>query len=332
MSASHAFNASIGFGRNEMMRTRVELRVLFVDEPLSCNTRRWRLMTGGETPTAAAKADPPGGGARRGVARRCAAAPDRRARPRFRDVIGPEPALALEAAVELAARPKTGGIATAISVVTLLLGASGVFGQLRSSLDRIWDVDPARAPWRVVLRTQILSYGMVLLSGLLLLISLVLNTVLAAFGQWASQYSGDTLTFIGRLNALIGYVIVTAMFATMFKTLPDVRIGWRDVWIGALITSFLFAIGRSLIGFYIVGAGVGSSYGFAGSVLIILAWVYYSALIFFFGAECTAVFAHEYGTALGRRAPPKPLLAEANPVPKGVPTGESSSPQQGPPA
>jgi membrane protein len=250
---------------------------------------------------------------------------------RFRDVIGPEPALALEAAVELAARPRTGGIATSISVITLLLGASGVFGQLRSSLDRIWDVEPARAPWRVVLRTQLLAYAMVLLSGLLLLISLVLNTVLAAFGQWASQYSGDTLTFIGRMNALIGYVIVTAMFATVFKTLPDVRIGWRDVWIGALITSLLFAIGRSLIGLYIVRTGVGSSYGLAGSVLIILAWVYYSALIFFFGAECTSVFAHEYGTAIGRAATPKPLLAEAKSVPKGMPTGESPRPRQGPP-
>ncbi|HUK63372.1 MAG TPA: YhjD/YihY/BrkB family envelope integrity protein, partial [Dongiaceae bacterium] len=136
---------------------------------------------------------------------------------RFRDVIGPDAALALQAAVEFAAKPRSGGTATVISVITLVIGASGVFGQLRSSLDRIWDVRPSRAPWQVVVRSQILSFAMVLLSGIMLLVSLGLSTVLATFGQWASAFSGERLVFIGRMNVLVAYVIVTALFATMFK-------------------------------------------------------------------------------------------------------------------
>jgi membrane protein len=216
----------------------------------------------------------------------------------LRGLLGDASGKAMEEIVQSAsAEPKTGVVATVIGLVTLLFGASGVFGQLQASLNIIWGVQPK--PGRGILgiiRDRILSFGFILVVGFLLLVSLLLTAAIAFVGKQFGAMVPGMEALIQLLNAILSLAVITLLFAMMFKILPDANIAWRDVWIGAFITALLFTIGKFALGFYLGRSGVASSYGAAGSLIVLLIWVYYSSQIVFFGAEFAQVYANRFGS------------------------------------
>jgi membrane protein len=201
---------------------------------------------------------------------------------------------------------KGGGTATVLSVITLIIGATGMFGQLQDAMNTIWEVTPKpRRIWIDVLRSRLLSFALVLAIGALLLASVFLSAFLAA----ASRYFQHMYPMTGPIWPLVdfgvSFAITTMLFAAIFKILPDVYIAWRDVWLGAAVTAVLFAIGKIAIGLYLGRSSFASAYGAAGSFLVMLAWVYYSSQILFFGAEFTQVYTirlgHRFRPARGAR-------------------------------
>lgn len=214
-------------------------------------------------------------------------------------LVGREGAQFIETAIENANKPREGRIASLIGVAILLFGASGLFAQLQDALNTIWEVQPK--PGRGlfgILRARFLSFAMVLGVGFLLLVSLIVSAALTA----AISYFGHLLPgvdFLWQLvNFILSFAVPTVLFGLIYKVLPDVKIAWSDVWIGAAITSLLFSIGRYALGTYLGNSGFSSTYGAAGSVVIILVWVYYAAQILFFGAEFTQVYARRYGSKI----------------------------------
>ncbi len=203
----------------------------------------------------------------------------------------------IQTALRNAGNTGTGLIATAIGVLVLLFGASGVFIELRSSLNTIWGVEEAE-PAGVTgwIRKRFFSFAMVLAVGFLLLVTLVISAGLAA----AVHYFSGILPLPGWVVQLLGiavsFVISVGIFALLYQVVPDADIEWRDVWVGAIVTAVLFTAGKFLIGLYLGRATVGSAYGAAGSLVVLLAWLYYSALIFFLGAEFTRVLAERHGS------------------------------------
>jgi membrane protein len=206
----------------------------------------------------------------------------------LRGLMGDVGAQAVERLLQSANRPGQGAVAAAAGVAILLLGATSVFNELQNDLDRIWRVpeEKKNGGLRTVLRTRLLSIGMVLGIAFLLMVSLALSALLSAFGKWAGQLA----------EAAVSFVLMTAAFAMIYKVMPRVRIAWRDVWIGAGVTAALFAIGKLMIGAYLGRSGIGSAFGAAGSVVVVMVWVYYSAQIFLLGAEFTRVYAHAHGS------------------------------------
>lgn len=216
-------------------------------------------------------------------------------------LLGSEGATAVESMVESASLSGKGFLATVVGVVTLIIGATTVFAELQSSLDRIWESPAARnneAIW-TLLRTRLLSFGMILAIGFLLLISLVVSAALSALGAWWAPLFGGWEIFLQAVNFVISLVVVTVLFALIYKVLPRTKIRWHDVWIGAGATALLFALGKFLIGLYIGRSSVASGFGAAGSLVVLLVWVYYSAQIFLLGAEFTWVYARRYGSRRG---------------------------------
>lgn len=205
-----------------------------------------------------------------------------------------------------------GTFATIVSVVTLVLGASGVFLQLQDALNTIWGVMPnPRAGIMHMIKSRILSFSLVVGVGFLLLVSLVISAALAAFDQFLNNAFPGGGVILQLINLGISIVVITLMFAVIFKYLPDVEISWNDVWIGALTTAILFNIGKFAIGLYIGNSSVASVYGAAGSLVVLLIWIYYSSLILFFGAEFTQVYARRYGSNIRPADNAIPLTAEA---------------------
>jgi membrane protein len=196
-------------------------------------------------------------------------------------------------------KPKTGMVSTIIGFVALLFGAGGVVGQLQTSLNRIWEVapKPGQGIWGFV-RQRFFSFAMVLGIGFLLLVSLVVTALLSSLTGMLSSFLGDATFVAHAIDILVSFGFVTLLFALIYKYVPDVEIQWKDVWIGAALTSILFTVGKYLIGLYIGTSGVSSTFGAAGSLITILVWVYYSSLIFFLGAEFTRVYATEYGSGV----------------------------------
>lgn len=202
-----------------------------------------------------------------------------------------------------ASEPKSLSLAATISIIVLIVGATGVFGELQAALNRIWDVEPLPGQAVVTMaKNRLLSLAMVGAIAFLLLVSLVVNAVLAAVYQYAAERLPLPPTVLQVLNTTVSYTVVAILFALMFKLLPDAKIAWRDVWLGAAATAALFTVGKAIIGLYLGRAGVGSAYGAAGSMVAMLVWVYYSALILFLGAE----FTQAYATFAGRPLVPKP--------------------------
>jgi membrane protein len=195
-----------------------------------------------------------------------------------------------------------GLLPTVVGIVVLFVGATGVVSQLQASLNKIWDVQPDSQQggvWRFITK-RILSFGMLLAIAFLLLVSLAVSTALAAVGdRLGGMVGGDVAQpLLLAVNFVISLVVVTLLFAAMYKVLPDAEVAWRDVWVGALITAILFTVGKFLIGLYLGNTNVGSAYGAAGSLVVVLVWVYYSSLILFLGAEFTKVWADERGAGL----------------------------------
>lgn len=225
-------------------------------------------------------------------------------------LVGDQSAAAIKDMIQRADQPSTGLVATGLAVVTLLFGASGVFGQLQDALNTVWGVEPkeGRGVWGFI-KDRFLSFVAVLGTGFLLLVSLILSSALAAFGKWFSGLLPLPEALLHLFNFVLSFVVVTGLFALIFKVLPDARVAWRDVWVGALLTAALFTIGKYALGLYLGKSNVASAYGAAGSLVLILLWVYYSAQILLYGAEFTQVYANR----LGERIVPAPDAQVANP-------------------
>jgi membrane protein len=220
-----------------------------------------------------------------------------------RQMIGDRGADAVKSLLANAQKPSSGVLASIIAFVTLLFGASGVFTELRDALNIIWDAEPKNDSGLVgMVKDRLFSFGMVLSVGFLLLVSLIISAGLALLGKFFSQLLPLPAFVFEIVNFAVSFIVITVLFALLFKFVPARQIAWRDVRVGAVGTALLFTIGKVLLGVYLGKASVGSSYGAAGSLVALIVWVYYSAQIFFFGAEFTRVYADTHsGAAASRR-------------------------------
>jgi membrane protein len=230
-------------------------------------------------------------------------------------LLGPEAARLVETMISKASEPKAGIIASVVGIATLLLGATGVLMELHDDLDTIWKVAPRPGRgWKGTIRDRLLSFGVVLAFGFLLLASLVLSAGLAALSDRVSAMIPMWVVLAYVLNYGVSILLVTLLMGTIFVLLPDARTAWRDVWVGSFITSLLFHVGKLLIGLYIGKASVASPFGAAGSLAVLLVWIYYTSQVFLLGAEFTRVYATRFG-----RSPvePKPgaVFVRSAPIP-----------------
>lgn len=215
----------------------------------------------------------------------------------LRDMLGPESAEAIQALIWNARTSQASTAASALGLATLLFGASSVFAELRAILNLIWEAERPRSIGLVtLLRHRFFSFGMVLAVGFLLIVSLTISAALAAAGKYFGQWLPVPAEVLGAVNFIVSFAVTTAAFALLYKYVPLVRIAWNDVWIGAFATALLFTVGKTLIGLYLGRASFDSAYGAAGSLIVVIVWVYYSAQIFIFGAEFTHVYAHTHGS------------------------------------
>jgi membrane protein len=222
-------------------------------------------------------------------------------------MVGPQGAEMVEGLIAKASDTDRGLVAGLISIGVLLVGATTVFGELQSALDRIWKVPEARKPSGIVglLRARLLSFGLILGLAFLLMVSLVVSAVLAAFGSWSSALLPGWEVLLQFLNTVVSLVFLTVLFAMIFKFMPSTRVSWRDVWTGAFVTAILFEVGKVLIGLYIGKSEMSESFAAAGALVVLLAWVYYAAQIFLLGAEFTKSYADMHGSLSGPRKPPQ---------------------------
>jgi membrane protein len=225
------------------------------------------------------------------------------------DLVGPDGARTIEGLIRDAYKPGTGAIATAVGLLTLAFGASSVVVELRDALNTIWHVPLARgntgfASIIVIIKDRFYSFAMVLGIGFLLLVSLVLNAWIAAMGKSIGSFLPIPELVLQLATSVLSFVIVTFMFAAIYKVLPDVHLKWSDVAVGACVTSLLFTVGKQLIGLYLGKASFGSTYGAAGSLVVVIVWVYYSAQLFFLGAEFTKVYTRTFGSQFANKLQP----------------------------
>ncbi len=212
-------------------------------------------------------------------------------------VMGLETADQIQQMILYSMRSKDSGLATIIGTIILIIGATGVFVQLQKSLNIIWEVEAKTEKsgiWKLI-RLRLFSFGLILSVAFLLLISLVITSLLAASGNWIKQHWSDSFVWLFNvIDVLFTMCFITVLFAAMYKILPDAKVKWRYVWLGAFLTTLFFLIGKTLLGLYFGTAEPGSGYGAAGSIILILLWTSYSSMIFFFGAEFTKAYAEEY--------------------------------------
>jgi len=240
-------------------------------------------------------------------------------------LVGSQGGEAIQAVVASADRPKAGTWATVVAVVTLFIGATGVFVQLQDALNSIWQVrrQPGRGV-RFFIKDRVLSFAMILAIGFLLLVSLVISAGLAAVGKFMSGLVPAEAIVWQVINFLLSFALVGLLFAMIFKVLPDVKIAWREVWLGAVLSALLFNLGKFALGWYLGRSSVASAYGAAGSLVIILLWVYYSSQTLFLGAEFTRVYAKCFGRpfrpAAGSEFVAIKEVKQAKPSPRWTPT------------
>jgi membrane protein len=216
-------------------------------------------------------------------------------------LIGLDGAKAVQVMIQSAHKPAHGAIASVIGVLALLLGASGVFSEMHDALNSIWHVRPDEkgGVWELI-KARFMSFGMVLGIGFLLLVSLLLSALLTAMAKYSQAILAIPAFFLHSVDFFLSLFFITALFALIFKLLPDVKIAWSDVWVGAALTSLLFTIGKFAIGFYVGKSVSASAYGAAGSLVMVVAWIYYSALLLYFGAEFTRIYAKKLGSQCNR--------------------------------
>ncbi len=222
-------------------------------------------------------------------------------------LVGRQGAEAIQSMLEGASRPGSSIAATVVGIITFFLGATGAFLELQTALNAIWHVEPKSdgSYWRVLVMQRVISFGLVVAMGFLLLTSLLVSAALAAIYRYMGNAFPGVVVLWEALNVIVSLTVITLLFALIYKVLPDVKLSWRDVWVGALVTAGLFSIGRLIIGLYLGTASIASTYGAAGSVIVILVWVYYSAQIILLGAEFTRAYVDEFG-----RRPPAEEYAE----------------------
>ena len=220
-----------------------------------------------------------------------------------RSVMGPAGALTVQTVIQFGHEPRGGGVASAIGIIILLLGASSVFGELRSALNKIWNAQPPNdVGLGAFLKSRLVSFALVLGFGFLLLVSLVFSAALTAFGRFFSAHLPLPSGLLAATNTLVSFAGIFVLICLILRYVPDVTLRWRDVWQGALATALLFTVGKTLLGLYLGKAAVGSAYGAAGSLMVAILWVYYSAMIFYFGAEFTRVRAQRSGCTAAAEA------------------------------
>jgi len=226
----------------------------------------------------------------------------------MRSLLGEEGAVALEGLLKSASQPANSWIGMITGVALLVVGATTVVSELQTALDRIWRAPSPERQSGVLqwIRSRGLSIGLVAGIGFLLMVSLVASAALSALGKWWGGWFGEWKAVLESVNQVVSFALITGLFALVYKVLPRVSVAWRDVWVGAAVTSILFAIGKFLIGYYLGTGGLTSGFGAAASVVVLLVWVYYSAQIFLLGAEFTWVYAHRFGSL---RDTPKPSAA-----------------------
>jgi membrane protein len=228
------------------------------------------------------------------------------------NLVGPTSAKAIQEMLANARHPSHGIVATIIGTATLLLGAGGVFGALQDALNTIWGVQPKpNAGFLHTVRERFLSFSMVLGLGFMLMVSLVLSAGVSAVAKYFGNAISGAPWLWETLNTVISFGVFAVMFALIFKVLPDAKVRWRDVWVGALLTALLFTLGKFAIGLYLGRGSIGSAYGAAGSLVVLLLWIYYSAQILFFGAEFTKVYAKSCGSKVVPTENALPVSAEA---------------------
>lgn len=228
----------------------------------------------------------------------------------LKGLFGDAAAKSIQEMLVSASKPKSGTIATIVGIITLLFGAAGVFGQLKDALNTIWNAEPKKGGgFMGMVKDRFLSFAMVFGIAFLLLVSLVLDAALSAAAKYVGLPGGEAPWQVLQLGVSFG--VVTVLFALIFRFLPDTKVEWRDVWYGAAFTSFLFVIGKFALGLYFGRSSVGSAYGAAGSLVLLLVWIYYSAQILFFGAEFTQVYSRHHGSRQGQPAASGSLASSA---------------------
>ncbi len=221
-------------------------------------------------------------------------------------MVGAESASGVQNLIKSADKPAQGITATLVSVIVLAVGSTTVFAELQSALDRIWRV-PATAKTGILatLRARLLSFGLVLGLAFLLLVSLILSAALAALGQWSTGLFPGWEILLQVINAVVSLGIATVLFAMIYKFMPQAKIDWRDVWVGAFVTAVLFEVGKTLIALYVGKSSMISSLTAAGSLVLVLIWVYYAAQVFLLGAEFTWAYARRYGSRVSAEKQPE---------------------------
>jgi membrane protein len=220
----------------------------------------------------------------------------------LRGLMGEQSAQAVQSMISSASNRQSGILATIIGIGALLVGATGVFGEIQSSLNAIWKVEPKTSAVTQLVKVRIASFGLILTLGFLLVVSLAVTAALSALDAYLSGIlPGIHLMFQG-LNFLASLGLISVLFGAIYKFLPDIQIAWRDVLMGAVVTALLFTVGKTLIGLYIGSSKVASSYGAAGALIVILLWIYYSAQIFLLGSEFTKAYANSHGSHAKRPA------------------------------
>ena len=231
----------------------------------------------------------------------------------FTSTMGAETANQIQDMIVQASKLKNSVFATIIGIVTILVGATGVFAEFQKSLNIIWEVklDATKSGiWKIV-KVRLFSFGLIISIAFLLIVSLIISSLLSAFGNWlASHFSDSFLVVLQVVNFILSLIILAILFALMFKILPDAKIKWKHVWIGSFVTAFLFEIGKFALGLYFGKANPGTGYGAAGSIILILLWVTYSSMIVFFGAE----FTHAYAKMFSGKVAPTEIAKTEVPV------------------
>ena len=225
-------------------------------------------------------------------------------------LIGVESAMGVQGLVRSASRPASGALATIVSLIFLVIGATSVFTELQTALNRIWRVPVAvqRAAWRRELRDRFLSFGLILGLAFLMMVSLIISAAVAAFATWAHGLFPAEEIILQSVNLFVSLTTSTVMFAMIYKFVPQAKVAWRDVWVGAIVTAVLFEVGKMAISMYLGKSSMTSAYAAAGSLVVLLIWVYYSAQIFLLGAEFTWVLASEHRA---RKPPPPDIPSRA---------------------